>query len=124
MSKNLKGKIKTGLGNANIWVEKIYKVFEEKYNIKLFLGTLNIELYEEIILGDEEKILPEEYGGQFIVFIKKCEVLGHTGYILRTEKNNAKNGDHPLNIIEFVSDVNMRKTHNLKDGDEVVVHLN
>ncbi len=119
----LKGKIKSGLGNANIWVKKAYKIFEKKYNMKLFLGTLNIELDREIILSDEEKILPEEYGGQFNVLVKKCKILGHKGYILRTEKNNSRNGDHPLNIIEFVTDINMRKTYNLKDGDEVIIDL-
>ncbi len=123
MQKILKGKIKSGLGNANIWVKKAYEIFEKKYDMKLFLGTLNIELEQEIILDDQEKILPNEYGGQFCVLVKKCEILGRKGYILRTEKNNTKNGDHPLNIVEFVTDINMRKTYNLKDGDEVVIEL-
>lgn len=123
MQTKLKGKVKSGLGNANIWVKKAYEVFERKYNMNLFLGTLNIELDEEIILDDEEKILPNEYGGQFCVLVKKCEILGRKGYILRTEKNNTKNGDHPLNILEFVTDINMRKAYSLKDGDEVEINL-
>ena len=119
----LKGRIKSGLGNARIWVEKASKIFEEKYNMKLFLGTLNVELNDEIILDDEEKILPHEYGGEFDVLVKKCRILGHKAYILRTEKNNTKNGDHPLNIIEIVTDINMRKTYNLKDEDEIIICL-
>ena len=123
MQSKLKGRVKSGLGNANIWVKKAYKVFEEKYNMKLFLGTLNIELDREIVLDDNEKILPSEYGGDFNVLVKECKILGHRGYILRTEKNNKKNGDHPLNIIEIVTDINMRETYNLKDGDKVVIDL-
>ena len=67
--------------------------------------------------------MPHEYGGTFNVFVKECEIFNHKGYILRTEKNNTKNGDHPLNIIEIVSDINFRKTYNLKDGDEVEVKI-
>lgn len=119
----LKGKVKSGFGNARFWVGKISKIFEEKYNMKLFLGTLNVELEQEYILSEEEKIQAKEYGGDFDVLIKKCEILGHKGYILRTEKNNQKGGDHPLNIVEIVSDISFRKEEHLKDRDEVILFL-
>ncbi len=57
------------------------------------------------------------------MFVKPCEIFNHKCYILRTEKNNTKNGDHPLNIIEIVSDINIRQTYNLKDGDEVEINI-
>lgn len=91
--------------------------------MELFAGTLNVELDKEIILDDEEKILPSEYGGIFEVLVKECEIFGHKAYILRTEKNNRKNGDHPLNIIEIVTDINLRKTYGLKDNDNVIINL-
>ena len=119
----LKGKVKSGLGNANIWVRKARDIFKEKYGMDLFLGTLNIELNEDIVLDEEEKILPHEYGGIFNVYVKECEILGIKAYILRTEKNNKKNGDHPLNIIEIVTNVNMREKYGLKDNDEVSIYL-
>ena len=103
----LKGKVKSGLGNANIWVRKARDIFKEKYGMDLFLGTLNIELNEDI----------------FNVYVKECEILGIKAYILRTEKNNKKNGDHPLNIIEIVTNVNMREKYGLKDNDEVSIYL-
>lgn len=119
----LKGKVKSGFGNASFWVDKINKAFEEKYKMKLFLGTLNIELEHEYVLEDEEKITASEYGGNFDVLIKKCEILGHKGYIVRTEKNNTKGGDHPLVIVEIVSNINIRKTNNLKDNDKVTLYI-
>ena len=118
-----KGKVKSGFGNASFWMEKISKVFEQKYKMTPFLGTLNIELEEEYILKTQEKIKACEYGGNFDVLVQKCEILGNIAYIVRTEKNNTKNGDHPLDIIETVSDINFRKTYNLKDGDIIEIEL-
>ena len=37
--------------------------------------------------------------------------------------NNRKNGDHPLNIIEIVTDINMREKYGLKDNDEVSIYI-
>ncbi len=118
-----KGKIKTGFGNAAFWVNKICKIFEEKYGIKLFLGTLNVELDNEIILENAEKILASEYGGNYDVLIKECKIFGDKAYIVRTEKNNGKNGDHKLNIIEIVSNINMRDTYKIKDNDIVTISI-
>jgi len=118
------GKIKTGLGEGKTWMKMAEKIFRKKYNTYVYLGTLNIELEQEIYLSDNEKILPHEYGGNLIVLVQECKINGHKGYIVRTEKNNKKGkGDHPLNIIEVVSDINFRDTYNLKDGDEVYVDI-
>ncbi len=119
----LEGKVKSGFGNASFWVDKVNKIFQEKYGMKLFLGTLNIQLDKEIVLDDDEKILSNEYGGNFDVLVKECKIFDNKGYILRTEKNNSKNGEHPLNIIEIVSDVNLRKIYELKDGDNCTVYI-
>ena len=40
----LKGKVKKGLGNANFWIKKVEDIFYTKTGMKLFHGTLNIEL--------------------------------------------------------------------------------
>lgn len=116
-----KGKIKTGFGNASFWVSKINEIFEKRYGMKLFLGTLNIELEKEYILKNSDKILASEYGGDYNVFIQKCEILGNNAYIVRTEKNNTKFGAHPLNIIEIVSDINIRERYKLEDNDEIEI---
>lgn len=118
----LKGKVKSGLGEAGYWMKKAESAFERKTGLKLFHGTLNIELKEEYILNENVEILhKEEYGGAQEVYIKECDVLGNKSYILRTSKNMTKDGDHPLNILEIVSDVNFREKYKLKDGDEIKI---
>lgn len=122
--KILSGKIKTGLGTAKYWVNKIISIFDEKFNMKLFLGTLNIELEEEYFIKDADLIIEkEEYGGTQKVLVKKCEIFGNKAFIVRAEKNQSKNGDHPISVIEIVSDINFREKYNLKDNDKIEINV-
>ena len=105
-------------------MKKAEIAFEKKLGIKLYNGTLNIELEHDYILSGNLKVLnKEEYGGNEDVYIKECEVLGHKSYIVRTDKNSGKNGDHPLNLIEVISDVYFREEYNLKDDEEILVKI-
>ena len=118
------GKVKSGLGEASFWMKKAEEAFYKKIEIKLFHGTLNVELDKDYKFEGEIKVLhKEEYGGSQEVYFKECEVLGHKSYILRTDKNMSENRDHPLNLIEIVSDVNFREKYKLKDGDKIKVNI-
>lgn len=110
------GKVKKGLGNANFWVSKIEKIFYDNEKIKLYHGTLNIELERPYELKNYWIINKEMYGGQQDVFAEECNVLGHKSYIVRAEKTA-----HKSNIIEVVSDINFREKYNLKDEDTIQV---
>lgn len=123
LNMELVGKVKSGYGNASFWVKKINEIFKEKYGMKLFPGTLNIEIDSPYILETDNKILPDEYNGQYTVLIKEGTIFGHKIFILRPEINNKEGGDHALNIIEIVSDVNLRESNNLKDGDIVIIKI-
>lgn len=114
----LKGKVKKGLGNANFWVEKIKDIFYEKTGMKLFYGTLNIELEEPYELEDFWIIEKQEYGGTQDVYVQKCEILEQKAYIVRSEKTA-----HKSNIIEIVSDIKFRENFNLKDDDMIKIEL-
>ena len=114
----LKGKVVDGLGNACFWVKKIENLFFTKYGIKLFQGTLNIELEEEYNLENFWCIEPEEYGGNQIVYVQECNVLEHNSYIVR-----AKETAHRANILEIISDVNFREKYNLTNGDIIEIIL-
>ena len=86
------GKLKSGLGEASFWMKKTKKAFEKRINLKVFHGTLNLEIQKNYILeGNIEIIHKEEYGGTQEVYLKKCNVLGHKSYIIRTDKNMSKN---------------------------------
>lgn len=120
----LKGKVKSGLGEACFWMKMAEEAFYKKIGIKLFYGTLNIEIDKDYNFeGDIGVLHKEEYGGSQEVYFKECELFGHKSYILRTDKNMSENRDHPLNLIEVISDVNFREKYNLKDGDEIEVQI-
>lgn len=120
----LRGKVRSGLGEASFWMKKAEETFYKKTGIRMFHGTLNVELDKDYILeGDLKLIYKEEYGGTQEVYIKECQILGHKSYIVRTDKNMSENRDHPLNLIEIISDVNFREEYNLKDGDEIRVSI-
>lgn len=114
----LKGKVKKGLGNASFWVEKIKDVFYKKTGMKLFYGTLNIELEKPYELENYWIIDRQEYGGTQNVFVQKCEIEGNQAYIVRSEKTA-----HKSNIIEIVSDIKFREKFNLRDNDTVEIKL-
>ena len=112
-------------GEASFWMKKAEKAFEVKTSLKLFHGTLNVELDKDYILDKNLDVLhKEDYGGMQDVYMKECKVFGHKSYILRTEKNMSKDRDHPLNILEIVSNINFRETYNLKDGDKIEITIN
>lgn len=114
----LKGIVKKGLGNASFWVEKIENVFYKKTGMKLYYGTLNIELEEPYELENYWIIEKQEYGGTQNVFVQKCRIKGIQAYILRSEKTA-----HKSNIIEIVSDVKFRENFDLEDEDNIEVVL-
>ena len=82
------GKVKTGLGEGSFWMKKAEEAFEKKIGLKMFNGTLNIELDKDFILEGKMDIMSkDEYGGTQNIFIKECNILGHKSYIIRTDKN-------------------------------------
>lgn len=111
-------------GEAKFWMKKAEIAFYNKTGMNMFHGTLNIELDREYNLNGKIEVLhKEEYGGVQEVYLQECNILGHKSYILRTDKNMTGKGDHPLNIIEIISDINFRKTYGLKDGDKIEVEI-
>lgn len=120
----LEGIVIDGLGKAKYWVGKISTVFKEKTNYNLVLGTLNIKLNEPYIINPDFIIKKEEFGGTENVLVKKCKILGKEAYMVRAEKNQKNNGEHGLDIIEIVGDVNFRETYNLMNNQRIIVSIN
>lgn len=117
----LYGKVTSGLGTAKMWVSKIQKVFEEKTNMKVFYGTLNIKLNQDYFIEPDFVIKPNDYGGTQNVLVKKCKIMDNTAYIVRAEKNQNGQGDHNLQIVEIVSDINFREKYKLQDNEDIKV---
>lgn len=112
----LKGKVKKGLGNANFWIKKVEDIFYTKTGMRLFHGTLNIELDMPYELENYWIIGKEEYGGTQEVYVQECKILDQKAYIVRSEKTA-----HKSNIIEIVSDINFREKFNLQDEDIIEI---
>lgn len=118
------GNVKSGLGEGKYWIDKINPILIKRKGIKLFPGTLNIQIEKKYKIEDDYEIIEGyEYGGIEQVLLKQCEILGEKAYIVRPKRNNVENGDHPLNIIEVVANVNLREKYHLKDNDKVEIYL-
>src|SRR5438046_8664968 len=65
----------------------------------------------------------EEYGGPVSVSIMPCKIVGRKAFILRPDTDTGKHGDPPERILEIATDVNLRDTYRLKDGDIVEVEV-
>lgn len=119
----LKGKVTSGIGTAKMWVSKIEEAFQKKTGVKVFHGTLNIELEEDYIIEPDLIIKPEEFGGTQNVLVIKCEILGTEAYIVRAEKNQKGQGEHNLKILEIVSDINFRDKYKLEDENAIEIYV-
>ena len=119
----IEGIIVAGLGIAKYWVGKVNEILDKKTGIKMFLGTLNVKLDTEFLVDPDFIIKKEEYGGTENVLVKKCKVFSKEAFIVRAEKNQNGTGEHSLNIIEIVSDINFRNTYNLNNNDKVEIEI-
>ncbi|HEV7396007.1 MAG TPA: DUF120 domain-containing protein [Pyrinomonadaceae bacterium] len=91
MSRILKGKVVTGVGNFSIWIEKLQEHYRDKTGMKLFPGTLNLQLDEPFDLPkNRTRLESKEYGGTVSVNIVPCKVFGQDAVILRTDKADSE----------------------------------
>jgi CTP-dependent riboflavin kinase len=93
--------------------------------MRLFPGTFNIHLTSGSYPtpADALRLEKEEYGGRVSVSIVPCKIAGRKAFILRPDTDTGKYGDPPERILEIATDVNLRDTYKLKDGDIVEVEV-
>lgn len=120
----LKGRVVSGIGNFSYWMDKLDKYYTLKTGMKLFPGTLNIQLDVPFSMPKSVLCLEgDEYGGTVSINIIPCKIFGRSAFILRTDKNESGLGDHPKTIIEIATDVKLRDVYGLNDGDSVEVEI-
>ena len=120
MMRVLKGKVVTGVGNFSFWIEKLRDHYRHKTGLRLFPGTLNIQLDEPFDLPTgRARLEAREYGGTVSVNIVPCTILGRRAVILRTDKADSELPSRM--IIEVACEVKLRDEHQLRDGDVVEV---
>ena len=120
----LRGKLVSGQGNFSFWIERLNDLYERKTGMRLYPGTLNLELaFPYSLPPDVIRLEAGEYGGKVSVSIVPCRILGRQAFLLRTDANESGKGHHLRNIIEIASDIRLRDAYNLEDGDWVEVEL-
>ena len=120
----LRGRLVSGRADFGRWIERLNTLYEQKTGMRLYPGTLNVELASEYSLPAEViRLEAEEYGGRVSVSLVPCRIFEHGAFLLRTDANENGTGHHPRNIIEIATDVRLRDTHHLKDGDWVEIEI-
>jgi riboflavin kinase len=121
----LRGQIRTGVGNFAYWLHKLEPYYTRTTGIRLFPGTLNVHLTSGSYPtpANALRLEKEEYDGRVSVSIVPCKIFGRNAFILRPDTDTGKYGDPPERILEIATDVNLRDTYNLKDGDVVDVEV-
>jgi len=120
----LRGKVVSGVGSFGQWIGRLHGFYEQKTGMRLYPGTLNLELPAEYSLPEKViRLEAEEYGGAVSVSMVPCRVFGRKAFLLRTDPNEKGTGHHPRTIIELATDVRLRDAHQLKDGDWVDVEV-
>ncbi len=121
----LRGEIRTGVGNFSYWLDKLEPYYTRKTRMRLFPGTLNVHLTSGSYGAPTNalRLEKEEYGGRVSVSIVPCKIAGRKAFILRPDTDAGKYGDPPERILEIATDINLRDTYKLKDGDIVEVEI-
>ena len=120
------GRIISGMGKGTYFMSQdIYvKQFQEKLHFKPFVGTLNIKL-DENSMNTIIKIPNEKFGliygkdkfgdVKFIKAVLNHEVGGALVFPAKTK--------YTEDVLEFISNENLRKSLKLNDGDLVSVNI-
>ncbi len=120
----LRGKVVSGVASFGEWIERLNGFYEQKTGMRLYPGTLNVELTSEYSLpADVIRLEAAEYGGRVSVSIVPCRIFDRPAFLLRTDQNEQGTGHHARNIIEIATDVRLRDSYQLKDGDSVEVEF-
>ena len=121
----IKGRVFTGIGEGIFYTEqKGYKIqFMRKLNIRPYPGTLNIRV-EPV---EKKKFLQNKKPIVIDGFVTKKRTFGKiNSYLVKIKEMKAaiimpERSHYHDDTIEIISNVDLRKRVNLKDGDEMVI---
>ncbi|WP_348266952.1 DUF120 domain-containing protein [Edaphobacter paludis] len=120
----LRGRVVSGVGSFSFWIGQLQDHYERKTGMRLYPGTLNLQLESEYSLPAKViRLEASEYGGRVSVSIVPCSIQGRKAFLLRTDANENGTGDHPKTIIEIATDVRLRDLFRLQDGDYLEVAI-
>lgn len=131
MKVTLAGRIWSGKKDASYWLQRFHAPYYRKTGINIFPGSLNLELecgfdwyakqYQPYIVWFGR----EEYGGERDILLLPCilpKLDAKQAFLWST--TTAAHDRPNKNLIEVITDVPLRASYGLVDGDAVVVELN
>jgi riboflavin kinase, archaea type len=122
--RRLRGRVVSGRADFGQWIGRLSSFYEQKTGMRLYPGTLNVDLSSEYSLpADVIRLEADEYGGRVSVSIVPCRIFNRQAFLLRTDQNEHGTGHHPRNIVEIAADVRLRDSYQLKDGDWVEIEV-
>ena len=120
----VRGKVVSGRADFGLWIERLSSFYEQKTGMRLYPGTLNVELPSPYSLPrDVIRLEANEYGGRVSVSIVPCRIFNRKAFLLRTDQNEQGTGHHPRNVVEIATDIRLRDAYQLKDGDIVEIEF-
>jgi riboflavin kinase, archaea type len=120
----VRGKVVSGRSDFGRWIERLSTFYEQKTGVRLYPGTLNLELSSPYSLPPNVmRLEAHEYGGSVSVSIVPCRIFDRRAFLLRTDQNERGTGHHSRNIIEIATDIRLRDAYQLRDGDWVEVEF-
>jgi CTP-dependent riboflavin kinase len=130
MKITLTGRIHSGKNDASYWLQRFHAPYCQKTGMDIFPGSLNLEL-EASFDWYAKRYRPhivwfgrDEYGGERDILLLPCILskLDRKQAFLWTTTTAAH--DRPnKNLIEVITDVPLRASYGLVDGDRVDVEL-
>lgn len=122
MSQLLRGQVETGAGSFSFWMAKLHAHYVRVSGLQLVPGTLNLRLPAPFRRSTQFlRLEREDYGGTVSVSLIPCEVFSRAAFILRTDKAEFEDDDAGHCLIEIATDIHLRESYGLKDGDWVEV---
>jgi riboflavin kinase, archaea type len=116
----LRGRVASGVGDLANRMTEYADLYAAKTGEVLYPGSLNVHLAEPWHVGDgATRVEPPECPVAFSIV--PCTIGGLDAFIIRTDRNDRGEGDHPPTVIEVAATVRLRDALNVEDGDEVEV---
>jgi hypothetical protein len=85
--RTLRGRVVSGRGDFGFWIERLYPFYEHKTGLRLYPGTLNLELTSPSSLPPQViRLEADEYGGRVSVSLVPCRIFGRQAFLLRTDE--------------------------------------
>jgi CTP-dependent riboflavin kinase len=117
----LVGRVASGKGDLARWMRRYAAAYERVTGMTLCPGSLNVVLDEQWELPRERVRLEAPEVGVGVSLVR-CTFLDRPAFIFRTDADDAK-GPEQRAIIEILSDVHLRDTYGLEDGDSVEIRI-